>query len=282
MNCPTPTVLALLLGHLLLVPPAWAVEPAPSALVKLVIGQGADQRECKGVAVSAQTVLTAAHCVDAQPPWRLQLETELGIASVVQIELHPAYSRQQRIASFDIALLRSSSAIFAHPLPIVVTSRLGTGNSFQMLEQQISDQTTSVTDSARREFRAADVELLLLQYIEYRKGTFPKEAIAEQVEHYMREGNTRIKQKIAKEFGNFIFSLYRESRYSICLGDSGSPAIVSIAGQLGVIGLATAVGQLEAEVNPDCPAGATSIFTALYHPQTIEFLRAFDPAIKFL
>jgi hypothetical protein len=72
-----------------------------------------------------------------------------------------------------------------------------------------------------------------------------------------------------------ILSLYRLTNTSICIGDSGGPALYNPGSGIGITGVSSAVTASSASVDPTCKEdGTESIFASVKRAENLAFIRA--------
>ena len=255
--------------------------PFGTALVGLVDSTNTSQLFCKGVAVTSDTLLTAAHCLLERKPDEVVIVSPLGFKGAARFTIHPLFSESNRLNQFDVALVQAKGKLTETPWPIVNHRAIDSGDTFVTFTDASIDADPHPYAFWARVMQVADTEAMIKGYLQMREGDLPYPDLARQLQDLLLQRDQRIRLKIRREFGGMIFSLYEKNRTSICRGDSGSPAIISRAGKVAIVGIATAIGKLEWEKNPDCKSGSTSIFTRIDRPEVLEFIDRAAPRIGY-
>jgi hypothetical protein len=259
-----------------------ALQEVDSAHVVIISQNEESVNSCEGVAIAARTVITAAHCIDESKPQLVRLVLRDRNLNVVRMQIHPLYNKKTRIPRFDVAVITTEVDITDNPIPIILSSAPRSGDVFSIFNLGTDGEIGRRTRPLTRELIVADTERMILNYINYRRGTFPNSLVVNALESLLTRGDPRVRKKIANEFGDFIFSLHSESGTSISRGESGTPAVIAVNGRVGVFGLATAITQLEQSVSSEREPGSTSIFLSLNHNEIVRFIRDYDVSVAFL
>ncbi len=205
---------------------------SPVALLALFDGQGEIYGICSGTMITANQILTAAHCLE-NTSGIVALVADDAIAATAAVS-NPLYDGEAG-SPYDIAVLTLESNSRAKPVAILGGAPPSPGQTLTIFGY---GETNDPADTDNLDLHAAFM-------------------------------------KVAKVTEGDVLANYDSTGSSICLGDSGGPAIIERDGDFIIAAVATAV-----TAKGDCESGSTAIFASVSSAVNFAFITNNAPAVK--
>ncbi len=212
-----------------------------SPVVALVLYSGSTQYLCSGTMISANKVLTAAHCFEGVNA----VDVVFGIAdgslrkvSALNWSSHPNFTRAPFELLNDVAVVNIGRDL---PLPSLAISASTTPSAGEIV---------SIFGYGLTSGSASDAGVL-------------------------RSGS----MQVSGNSETSITAVYQANRSSTCFGDSGGPLLFTVGGRQSVVGV-TSTG-LRDSTTAECSVNEQELFTRLQSAVVINYLRSVAPDAVF-
>ena len=212
-----------------------------SPVVALVLYSGSTQYLCSGTMISANKVLTAAHCFEGVNAVDVVFGTADGTlrkVSALNWSSHPNFTRTPFELLNDVAVVNIGRDL---PLPSLAISVSTTPSA---------GETAAIFGYGLTSGSASDAGIL-------------------------RSGS----MKVSGNSETSITAVYQANRSSTCFGDSGGPLLFTVGGRPSVVGV-TSTG-LRDSTTAECSVNEQELFTRLQSAVVVNYLRSVAPDAVF-
>ena len=212
-----------------------------SPVVALVLYSGSTQYLCSGTMISANKVLTAAHCFEGVNAVDVVFGTADGTlrkVSALNWSSHPNFTRTPFELLNDVAVVNIGRDLPLPSLPISVSTTPSAG------------ETAAIFGYGLTSGSASDAGVL-------------------------RSGS----MKVSGNSETSITAVYQANRSSTCFGDSGGPLLFTVGGRTSVVGV-TSTG-LRDSTTAECSVNEQELFTRLQSAVVVNYLRSVAPDAVF-
>lgn len=208
-----------------------------SPVVEIVLGFS-DGRSgvCSGSLIDSEWVLTAAHCF-FESPSNVAISSAEGLIDGVRSIVNPDVRITDSAVFNDVALIKLARPVGLRTLPLVASRAPVQGEVINIYGYGSTDGSSTLDTVGS-----------------------------------LRSGQMEISEVTT----NFIDSAYNGKGSNTCSGDSGGPAIMTVNGQQGIVGLLSS-GSLES-----CQVGDVSRFSNLQSSSNFNFITRFVPKVKVI
>jgi len=216
----------------------------PVVLVKIFDRGGSELGICTGALLTTTSVLTAGHCFREVPAARAEIVVSNQSSQSASFSVHPKYRFIENDASpYDAAIVHLQTPITTGTLPLLLSEGISSGDDVTIIGYGQDENGNSAIDSNPA--------------------------------NSLHQG----KMVIDNVQSGFFFSNFSSDSSSICLGDSGGPAIrLNRAGQAGIVGIANAVGGESLADITQCLNG-TALFTDIQSGSVRDFITSEVPGV---
>ena len=212
-----------------------------SPVVALILSSGSTQYLCSGTMISANKVLTAAHCFEGVNTVDVVFGVEDGTlrkVSALNWSSHPNFTRTPFELVNDVAVVNIGRDLPLPSLPIAASTTPSAGEVASIFGYGLSSGS------------ASDAGVL-------RSGSM------------LVSGNSETS----------ITAVYQANRSSTCFGDSGGPLLFTVGGRQSVVGV-TSTG-LRDSSSAECSVNEQELFTRLQSAVVVNYLRSVAPDAIF-
>ncbi len=212
-----------------------------SPVVALILYSGSTQYLCSGTMISANKVLTAAHCFEGVSAVDVVFGIEDGTLRKVRAlnwNSHPNFTRTQFELLNDVAVVNIGRDLPLPSLPISISTTPSAGDIASIFGYGLS--SGSANDAG-----------------------------------VLRSGS----MQISGNSETSITAVYQANRSSTCFGDSGGPLLFTVGGQPALVGV-TSTGLRESS-SAECSVNEEERFARLQSPVVANFLRTAAPDAVF-
>ena len=204
------------------------------AFLRIVLREQGKSGFCSGVAIAPNLVLTAAHCAGSAAA-KVSVIVGSSEHEADMVRSNPAYKGSEETSGNDIALLWFSKAIFPAYIPLLSSNVLERGEKFIFYGYGLSkpEQKRDIEDFINTPLHQYKMEVSFL----------------------------------LPNLFNMIGSTFSDSEKSICYGDSGGAAVMSLGEEIGVVGIAALI------VGSQCNSQGSSLFVNIQSQRNLEFIQ---------